>query len=100
MQGEVDVPEEAVKEAAGWLRWTTKSDNYSDRARSLVAAIAPSIRSQERQRIRESLEASIKELERPNADGEDLTSASVRAVKAQGIRDALAALNSLEDEDG
>jgi len=50
-----EVPEEAVEEAAGWLRWTTKSDDCSERARRLVAAIAPALRKQEWERVRGAL---------------------------------------------
>lgn len=63
-------------------------------ADSVLAAVIPAVRNQEHQRLKEALEAQAEKLERPNLDGEDLTSATVRAVKSQGIREAVAALDT------
>jgi hypothetical protein len=50
--------------------------------------------------VRERLEAEAEKLERPNKRGEDFTAATLRKVKAQGIRDALAAFPASTSEEG
>lgn len=47
--------------------------------------------------VRERLEAEADKLERPNESGEDFTAATVRKVKAAGIREAAAAFPQEEE---
>lgn len=80
--------EVAKKNQTKALEWRKVA---KDREREVAQAKAKALAE-----LREVLEGEIEKLERPNVAGEDLTSASIRAVKAQGIKDALASLADKE----
>ena len=64
-----------------------------DEVAAALQAALPALREQLEAEVREGLEAEATKLEQANLSGDgpaDLTAATVRAVKAQGIRDALA----------
>lgn len=99
---QVEIPAEGVEAAyrsldGEQLKWLASAppDRKGIALKALQAA-APSIRQQERERLEQLLLGEAEKLERPNEPGEDLTAATVRACKSQGIREAL---STLKEED-
>lgn len=81
----VAIPDEWVDVALlthAFIRWESVGIQRQQAERALEAVLP---------KVRERLLAEAAKLERPNIEGGDLTSATLRAVKAQGIRDAFAA---------
>ncbi len=96
MPGEVEMPEEAVKLARIAEKMVFGQSSESDGLREVLAAAAPSIRSQERQRVGEALEKLPRLAISPV--GNVLDRPGIGAfVRFSEIE---AALDSLEDGDG
>jgi hypothetical protein len=71
--------------------------------RKAIEAAEPFVRNEERAKLEAQLHAAADKLEATNLEGDgptDLTAATVRAVKAQGIRDAVEGLASHPTPDG
>lgn len=102
MQRDVEVPEELARAVA--MHLTSHPDNEIiclgiDAVREVLAEVAaPAIRSQEGQRVREAIKAEAKHLRKLARQYDQPTRYELQ--EASRRVEALAALDSLEDEDG